>query len=36
MSNLLIQEIEKKFINKKMPVLRPGYQVRVHQKIKEG
>lgn len=36
MSNLLVQEVQKKFINKKMPVLRPGYQIRVHQKIKEG
>ncbi|HLG25773.1 MAG TPA: 50S ribosomal protein L19 [Candidatus Gracilibacteria bacterium] len=36
MTNLLIQAIEKSYINKKMPVLRPGYQVRVHQKIKEG
>lgn len=36
MTDLKIQAIEKKFINKKMPVLRPGYQVRVHQKIKEG
>jgi len=36
MTNLLIQAIEKKFINKETPILRPGYQVRVHQKIKEG
>ena len=36
MTNLLIQGIEKHFINKKTPILRPGYQVRVHQKIKEG
>lgn len=36
MTNLLIQAIEKQFINKKTPILRPGYQVRVHQKIKEG
>lgn len=36
MNNLLIQGIEKKFINKKVPLLRPGYTVRVHQKIKEG
>ena len=36
MTNLLVQEVSKKFINKKVPVLRPGYQVRVHQKIKEG
>jgi len=36
MTHTLIQGIEKKFINKKTPILRPGYQVRVHQKIKEG
>jgi large subunit ribosomal protein L19 len=36
MTNLLVQDIGKKFINKKMPILRPGYHVRVHQKIKEG
>ncbi|MBD3328571.1 50S ribosomal protein L19 [Candidatus Peregrinibacteria bacterium] len=36
MTHLAVQEIEKGFINKKVPVLRPGYQVRVHQKIKEG
>ncbi|MCA9374687.1 50S ribosomal protein L19 [Candidatus Peregrinibacteria bacterium] len=36
MSNLIVQEVQKQFINKKMPVLRPGYQIRVHQKIKEG
>lgn len=36
MTNLLLQQIEKKFIQKKVPVLRTGYTVRVHQKIKEG
>jgi large subunit ribosomal protein L19 len=39
MSHLIIQALEKKFASaagKKMPVLRPGYKVRVHQKIKEG
>ncbi len=36
MTHTLIQGIEKKFINKKTPILRPGYQVRVHQKITEG
>lgn len=36
MTNLILQEIEKKFISKKVPMLRAGYQVRVHQKIKEG
>lgn len=33
--HLAIQKIEKKFI-KKIPVIRPGYTVRVHQKIREG
>lgn len=36
MTHLLVQEIEKKFTRKKVPVLRPGYTVKVHQKIKEG
>ncbi len=36
MTHTLLQGIEKKFINKKTPILRPGYQVRVHQKITEG
>jgi len=39
MSHIIIQALEKKFASaagKKMPVLRPGYKVRVHQKIKEG
>ena len=36
MSNLKIQELEKSLATKEIPVLRPGYQVRVHQKIKEG
>lgn len=36
MTHTLIQGIEKKFINKKTPILRPGYQVRVHQRITEG
>jgi len=35
MTHLLVQEIEKKFI-KKLPVIRPGYTVRIHQKIREG
>ena len=35
MTHILIQEIEKQFI-KKLPVIRPGYTVRVHQKIREG
>ncbi len=36
MTHTLIQGIEKQFINKKAPILRSGYQVRVHQKITEG
>ncbi len=36
MTHIAIQEIEKKFAHQKGPVLRPGYTVRVHQKIKEG
>ncbi len=36
MTNLLVQEIEKKFTKKKVPVLKPGYTVKVHQKIREG
>jgi large subunit ribosomal protein L19 len=37
MTDLKIQALEKKFTSmRKMPVLRPGYTVRVHQKIKEG
>lgn len=36
MTHFAIQEIEKKFTKKKVPVLRPGYSVKVHQKIKEG
>lgn len=36
MTHIVLQQIEKTFINKKVPVLRPGYSVKVHQKIKEG
>lgn len=37
MTNIKMQELEKTLTNKKkMPVVRPGYLVRVHQKIKEG
>lgn len=36
MTHLAIQDIENKQAKSKMPVLRPGYTVRVHQKIKEG
>ena len=35
MSHQLLQEIEKKFM-KKLPVIRPGYSVRISQKIREG
>ncbi len=36
MTHIVLQQIEKKFINKKVPVLRPGYTVKIHQNIKEG
>lgn len=36
MTHTLVQEIEKQFTKKEVPVLRPGYAVRVHQKIREG
>ena len=36
MSNLIIQALERKLAGKKLQVLRPGYKVRVHQKIREG
>lgn len=32
----LIQDFEKKYHKKEVPVIRPGYEVAVHQKIKEG
>ncbi len=35
MTHILIQDIEKKFV-KKLPVIRPGYTVRISQKIREG
>ncbi len=35
MTHHLLQDIEKKFI-KKLPLIRPGYTVRIHQKIREG
>lgn len=35
MTHHLLQDIEKKFI-KKLPVIRPGYSVRISQKIREG
>jgi len=36
MTHLAVQALERKFAKKKLPVLRPGYKVKVHQKIKEG
>jgi large subunit ribosomal protein L19 len=36
MSHLIIQALERKLAGKKLAVLRPGYRVKVHQKIKEG
>ena len=36
MSDLKLQALEKRLISKKLPTLRAGYLVRVHQKIKEG
>lgn len=36
MTNLLVQKIEKKQIRKDIPEIRPGYTVKVYQKIKEG
>ena len=36
MTHLAIQALERKFAKKKLAVLRPGYRVKVHQKIKEG
>lgn len=36
MTNLKIQALEKQFAKKNPTVLRPGYRVRVSQKIKEG
>lgn len=35
MTHHLLQEIEKKFI-KELPVIRPGYTVRISSKIREG
>ena len=31
-----LQEIQKIAVNRKVPELRPGYTVKIHQKIKEG
>lgn len=36
MSNLIIQELDKKQLKQDLPEIKPGYTVRVHQKIKEG
>jgi large subunit ribosomal protein L19 len=36
MTNLAVQALERKLAGKKLTVLRPGYRVRIHQKIKEG
>lgn len=36
MTHLVIQALERKFAKKQLPVLRPGYRIKVHQKIKEG
>lgn len=36
MTNLLVQKVEKKQIRKDIPLVRPGYTVKVYQKIKEG
>ena len=35
MSHQILQDIEKKFV-KKMPVIRPGYTVKISSKIREG
>lgn len=36
MTNLLVQKVEKKQIRKDIPLIRPGYTIKVYQKIKEG
>lgn len=36
MSNLIIQQLDKKLTKTDLPEIKPGYTVRVHQKIKEG
>jgi large subunit ribosomal protein L19 len=36
MSNLIIQQLENKLAKHDLPEIKPGYTVRVHQKIKEG
>jgi len=34
--SVLLQDIQKLAMKKKVPAIRPGYTVRVHQKVKEG
>ena len=36
MTHLIVQQVEKKHIKAENPEIRPGYTVKVHQKIKEG
>ena len=36
MSNLIIQQFDKKQLKTDLPEIKPGYTVKVHQKIKEG
>lgn len=36
MTHLIVQQVEKKHIKSETPEIRPGYTVKVHQKIKEG
>jgi|WetSurMetagenome_2_1015567.scaffolds.fasta_scaffold304612_2 large subunit ribosomal protein L19 len=36
MTHLVVQALERKLAGKKLQILRPGYKVRVHQKIREG
>jgi large subunit ribosomal protein L19 len=36
MTHLLVQKVEKKHIKAENPVIKPGYTVKVYQKIKEG
>jgi large subunit ribosomal protein L19 len=36
MTHIAVQALERKLAGKKIQILRPGYKVRIHQKIKEG
>jgi large subunit ribosomal protein L19 len=36
MTHLIVQKVEKKHSNADLPEIKPGYTVKVHQKIKEG